>query len=86
MNQGNSLSLLLLALPLLLLVFMMFSQRKRARAVQDLQSSLAVGDEVMTTSGLHGSVSFIEDDVVGLQVAEGVVLRFDRRAVGAKVA
>lgn len=86
MNQGNSLSLLLLALPLLLLVFMMFSQRKRARAVEALQSSLAVGDEVMTTSGLHGTVSFIEDEVVGLQVAEGVVLRFDRRAVGAKVA
>ncbi|MFV0462039.1 MAG: preprotein translocase subunit YajC [Nostocoides sp.] len=85
MNDGNSLGLLLLALPLLLLVFMMFSQRKRQRAVEELQTSLAVGEQVMTTSGLHGTVASLEDGVVYLEVAPGVVLRFDRRAIGAKV-
>ena len=75
-------NLLIFALPILLIVFMFMSQRRRQRAVQDLQSKLSVGDEVSTTSGLLGRVSAIDDTVVTLEVSPGVLVRFDRRAIG----
>ena len=43
--------LLVLLLPFLLLVFIMVSQRRRAQQIQALQDSLAVGEEIVTTSG-----------------------------------
>ena len=86
MSTGGSpiASLLIFALPVLLIVFMVFSQRRRQREVQSLQAGLSVGDEVCTTSGLFGRITSIEDQVVTLEVAPGVALRFDRRAIGHK--
>jgi len=79
-------SLLFLLLPLLLLGWLVLSQRRRVRALQDVQSSIVVGDEVRTTSGLFGRVAAVTDTELSLEVAPGVVLRFDRRAVDTKVA
>jgi preprotein translocase subunit YajC len=85
-NGGSPLaSLLIFALPVLLIVFMVFSQRRRARNVQTLQAALAVGDEVCTTSGVFGRITALDDSVVSLEVSPGVTIRFDRRAIGTKV-
>jgi preprotein translocase subunit YajC len=86
-NGGSPLaSLLIFALPVLLIVFMVFSQRRRQREVQSLQAALAVGDEVCTTSGLYGTIRSLDDGMVTLEVSPGVTLRFDRRAIGTKTA
>ncbi|GAA1779985.1 MAG: preprotein translocase subunit YajC [Actinobacteria bacterium] len=77
-------NLLLLLLPLLLLFWMVTNQRRRMRTVQTMQQALQVGDEVVMTSGLFGRIAAFEGEKVVLQVAPGVQLRFDRRAIGAK--
>ncbi|MGL5851930.1 MAG: preprotein translocase subunit YajC [Phycicoccus sp.] len=82
-GSGSGLAyVLLLAVPFLLLVWMFVTQRNRAKQVQALQSSLTVGDEVLTTSGLYGTIAALEDRVVSLDVGGGTVVRFDRRAIG----
>jgi preprotein translocase subunit YajC len=81
-NGSGLASLLFLALPLLLLVWLFISQRKRAGQVQALQASLAVGEEIVTTSGLYGTITSIDDTVVTLDIGGGTTVRFDRRAVG----
>lgn len=82
-GSGSGLAyLLILGLPFLLLVWMFLTQRGRNKQVQTLQASLAVGDEVLTTSGLYGTIAAIDDRVVTLDVGEGTRLRFDRRAIG----
>ena len=43
---------------------------------------LGDGDEVLTTSGLYGTIAALDDRVVTLDVGEGTRLRFDRRAIG----
>jgi preprotein translocase subunit YajC len=63
---------------------MVYAQRKRQRDIQSLQGSLAVGDEVCTTSGLFGTIRAMDDATVSLEVSPGVQLRFDRRAIGLK--
>lgn len=78
-------------LPLLLLVplfFWMFSQQKKQRRQQaDLQNSIEVGDEIVTSAGIYGTVTFIEPDEPILHVAidTDVVIRITKTAVGRKV-
>ena len=77
--QGSQLIFLLLMVGLL--VFMFSRTRRQQRAQQQMQGSVAPGAEVMTGSGLYGTVVSIDDDVVTLEVAPGVQQRWHRRAV-----
>jgi preprotein translocase subunit YajC len=63
------------------LLFVRPAQR-RQRAMADLQRALSVGDEIMLTSGIFGTVSALHDDSFSLDVADGVTLRVLRAAVG----
>jgi|SRR5665648_346053 len=80
-SSGGSGSLLIFAPFLLLLGWMFYSQRRRTKASQALQSSLGVGDEVTTTSGLFGRITALDDKVASLEVSPGVSIRFNRRAI-----
>lgn len=86
MNDGSFASLLILLLPLLLIVFMVFSGRRRQRTMQDFQSSLAVGEKVVLTSGVYGTITGTDEGVLHLEIAPGTVIRVDRRAVGVREA
>jgi preprotein translocase subunit YajC len=55
---------------------------KRQKKVREFQSSLKVGDKVITTSGIYGVVTRLSDKSVQLQVAERVRIEFARTAVG----
>lgn len=85
MSSGSGSGLayfLILGLPFLLLLWMFFTQRNRSKQVQTLQSSLQVGDEVVTSSGLYGTITALDEKVATLDVGNGATLRFDRRAIG----
>jgi preprotein translocase subunit YajC len=72
-------------LPILLLLFvvLMFnSQRKRQRQFNQMQSSLQVGQEVVTTAGLHARILELDDEVAVLETSPGQTVRWDRRAIG----
>lgn len=86
----ESLGGLLFPLLILLLFIPIFlSGRKQRRQMQDmqqLQSSLQVGDVVNTTSGLRGTVVDAQyEDTVDLEIADGVVTTWLRAAVRDKV-
>ena len=79
---------LLLIAGLALLLIMNFRRQKRAIAdAQRLQNSLANGDRVVTTSGLHGTVvASAEETTVDLEIAPGVRTRWLRAAIREKIA
>jgi len=79
-SSGTS-SLLIFALPVLLIGFMFISQRRRLKETQRLQSGLSVGDEVITASGLIGRIVALDDMIATLEVSPGVSVRFFRRAI-----
>lgn len=76
-----------LILPLLLLLLfvpliMSFRRQRRQFAqMQQLQSSLNVGDKVLTTSGLKATIVAATEDTVDLEIAPGVVTTWVRQAV-----
>jgi preprotein translocase subunit YajC len=81
-------------LPMLLLfgllgVMMFFMSRRQRRAQEQqlsLQNSLSVGDRVMTTSGLYGTVTDADDTAtLTIEIAPGVETEWLRAAVREKV-
>jgi preprotein translocase subunit YajC len=56
-------------------------QQRVKRAQQELQRALSPGDEVVTIGGMHGRVHECDDATVDVEVAEEIVVRFDRRAI-----
>lgn len=75
-------------LPLLLiglLWFMGAPQRKMRKEQAALLQSLAPGTDVMTHGGLYGTVVEIDDDVVVLETAPGVTMRWAKRAIATVV-
>ena len=76
-------------MPLLLIVLlfgvmyflMIRPQQKRRREALQMQSELDSGDQIVTIGGLHGTVVAVADDVVTLEVAPGVNVRFARAAI-----
>lgn len=51
--------------------------------MQNLQSRLEVGNDIVTTSGMYGRVTAIEDDsTLLLEIAEDTDIRVARNAVG----
>ncbi len=77
-------------LPMLIVLgaFMFFASRRQKRAMQatiDLHESLRIGDRVQTTSGLHGTITRITDDIVDLEIAPGVVTTWAKLAVASRI-
>ncbi len=59
--------------------------RQRLAEHDAVVASLGVGDEVMTTAGIYGTIRELGDEHVLLEVAPGTVIKLARRAIGAKV-
>ena len=56
-------------------------QRLRARNLAAVRANLAPGTRVITTAGIHATVRAVEGDVVVLEIAPGVLVRFMDAAV-----
>jgi preprotein translocase subunit YajC len=80
------LPLLLIAVLAIPLILGSRRQKKMVAQQQELQSSLTIGDKVMTTSGLYGTVSDISDEAtIGIEIAPGVETTWLRQAVREKI-
>jgi preprotein translocase subunit YajC len=78
--------LLLFGLLGLMMYFMSRRQRRAMQQQQELQSSLMVGDRVMTTSGLYGTITSTADSAtVDIEIAPGLETTWIRAAVREKI-
>ncbi len=83
-QEGSTgwISLLFIAGLIVLFYFMLIRpQQKRMRQQMELMKSLRVGDEVMTSAGIYGTISEVEEDTVLLEVAEDVDIRVAKSAI-----
>ncbi len=82
-QYGQLLSLAVIAVAFYLL--MIRPQQKRQKEHQALMASLVEGDRVVTIGGVYGTVRSVDDGRVGIEVASGVIMEFDRAAVARKL-
>ena len=64
------------------LLFLLPARRRRSQH-EAMQDSVAVGDEIITAGGLHGKVLELVDATARVEIAPGVVVTLDRRAIAA---
>ena len=77
--------ILILAIALGALWLMSSRTRKQQRVAQEFRNNLVPGDEVMTASGLLGTVVAVEDDVITLESSPGAHTRWIRAAIAKKI-
>ena len=60
--------------------FMIRPQQKRAKAEKEFESSLKVGDKIITKSGLHGKIAELAETTVVVETMSGK-LKMERSAI-----
>lgn len=72
----------LVGIALLFWLFIIRPASRRQRELGRMQSSLTVGDEIVLTSGVYGTVGELHDGHLLVEVAPGVSIKVARGAVG----
>ena len=82
-SEGSGGSLLAL-LPPMIMMFLIFyfilirPQQKKQQKQRRLLDNLVEGDNVITMSGIHGTIKKLKDDLVTLQIADNVRIKIER--------
>ena len=56
-------------------------QRQQQKKTKEMLGNLKKNDEVVTTSGIHGTVAIVKDKTVVVRVDEGCRIEFDRESI-----
>lgn len=82
-QQGSAMPSILMMVALFAIVyfFMIRPQSKRQKEVEKFRNSLTIGQDVVTTGGIHGTVKAVDVSTVTLKVATGVEMVFDKSAI-----
>ena len=79
-------SLVILVLMVAVFYFLLIRpQQRRMKAMQTLQSSLQLGDEIITSAGFLGTIRRFDGEVVTIELSPGVEARVNRRAISGKI-
>jgi len=71
---------------LLIFYFMIIRpQVKRQKEHQKMLSELKKGDRIVTTAGIHGTITDIEDNIVVVQIADNTRIRLEKTAIATVV-
>ncbi|KJJ83210.1 YajC [Candidatus Omnitrophus magneticus] len=71
----------------IILIFIVFyfllirPQKKTQKAHADMIKNLKKNDEVVTTSGIHGTILNIQDDVITLRIDDDVKIRIQKNSI-----
>ena len=60
-------------------------QQKRISAVRQLQANIHEGDEVLTTSGIYGTIIRLGESDADLEIAPSTVIHVARGAIGQRI-
>jgi len=63
-------------------VLILMPMQRRQKKVQEFQSALKVGDKVVTTGGIYGQITRVNDKSVQIQIADKVRIEIARAAIG----
>jgi preprotein translocase subunit YajC len=86
-SGGSLITLLIFVVPFGLLFLFMRNQQKRVRQQQALQQAAEVGDEVLTTAGIFGTI--VDEDegegTVTVEIAPGTRIRMVRSGIARRL-
>ncbi len=78
-------TLLMFAAVILVMYFLLIRpQQKRQKEHQKMIESIKRGDKVITSSGIHGTVTDVDDKTFEIQIADNTKVRFEKAAIALK--
>jgi preprotein translocase subunit YajC len=75
--------IVIVVLVVLAWAFLAVPARRRQRSHQAMQDGVEAGDEIITAGGMHAMVRESGEEELRVEIAPGVVVTLDRRAVAA---
>ena len=63
-------------------VLILMPMQRRQKKVQEFQETLKVGDKIVTTSGIYGRITRLNDKSVQVEIADKVRIEVARASVG----
>jgi len=64
-------------------VLMIRPQRQRQQAQQTTIEGAGVGDDILTSGGIYGTITHAEDDDIVVEIADGLSVHMTRRGIAA---
>lgn len=81
-QDSGLLGMLPLVLIFVLFYFMLIRpQTKRAKEQKNMVEALAKGDEIVTSGGVLGKITEVDDSFLTVNIADGVDVKIQRQAV-----
>jgi len=81
---GLMMTLVMFGSIILIMYFLMIRpQQKRQKEHQKMLESIKKGDKVITTGGMHGTVTDIDGNVYTIQISDNVKVQFEKSAITA---
>jgi preprotein translocase subunit YajC len=84
-SSGSTYTLIFVVLAFGAIYFLFIRPRQQRMRQQQTQArQISIGDEVVSAGGIYGRVVAIDNEVVEVEVAPGVVMTFLRRSISAR--
>ena len=82
-GEGNPMQMIIMLVLMfgVFYFFMIRPQIKKQKELKTFREALAVGAEVVTIGGVHGTVSSIQDTTVKLKVEGGTIIKVEKSAL-----
>lgn len=82
-GQGGGLSMLIMMVMIIVIFyfFMIRPQMKRQKELANYRNSLKKGDKVVTTGGIYGKISEVNEQTIVLEIDSNVNIKVDKSAV-----
>lgn len=77
--------IMMVAIFAIMYFFMIRPQNKKQKEIANFRKNLEVGQSVVTAGGIYGKIKELEDNVVVLEIAQGVKIRIDRNSIFASM-
>src|ERR1700733_6306396 len=82
-QQSGLTQILFMYVPIALIFYFLIirPQRQQQKKTKEMLDNLKKNDEIITTSGIHGTVAIVKEKTVVVRVDEGCRLEFDRESI-----
>src|SRR5687768_6973133 len=84
-GQGDNMWVSFLPFAMILAIFyfiILAPMKRRQKKVQEFQEALKVGDRVITTGGIYGQITKLNEKSIQLQIADKVRIEVAKAAIG----
>ena len=73
--------IMIVAMIVIFYFFMIRPQSKKQKELKKAREAMKKGDKVITAGGIHGRIKDIKDNVILMEISQGVTIKIDKTSV-----